>query len=148
MKRSSTALRSVQEDSGVRPMPRAPRAPKPAPGVVDQVRAALKPQNRIATLVGFMLGGFVPVATFVTAHSGSWTALSVALVVGGLLYSARTVYSWGVLAFAERVKALGFVMLLEGVLVTSQTAWLARAALAYLVLINGTATACQLSRKS
>ena len=43
------------------------------------------------------------------------------IVAGGLLYSAKTVYAWGKLAFHTAAKALGFVVLLEGVMILSQT---------------------------
>lgn len=127
------------------------RAPLPRRlGVVGQVRAALSPANRLASALGFLLGGFVPAATYVVAHrelaaGALWAQLGTYLVAGGLLYSARTVFDWGTLAFGLRVKALGFVVLLEGVMVTAHTAWLAGAALGYLVAINGAATACKLS---
>jgi hypothetical protein len=97
----------------------------------------------------------VPLATYVIAHyeatapgaltltsSGPW-----ALVAGGLAYSAKTVFDWASLAFANAVKATGFVVLLEGVMVTSATTWLGVAALAYLISINAVATACKLSAR-
>lgn len=122
-------------------------------GVVEQVRVALQPKNRLATLLGFLLGGFVPLASYVVAHyeiassEALYTQLSSYLVLGGLLYSAKTVYAWGKRAFASPAKALGFVVLLEGVMTTSSTAWLAIAALSYLVVINGVATGCTLSTR-
>jgi len=41
-------------------------------------------------------------------------------------------------------KSVGFVVLVEGVMVTSTTHWLALTALGYLIGINGIATACAL----
>lgn len=64
---------------------------------------------------------------------------------GGLLYSAPTVYQWMVRAVGSRVKALGFVVLLEGILVAVQSDLLAYAALALLVAINSVATATRLA---
>jgi len=120
-------------------------------GVVDQVLVALRPQNRVATLLGALLGGFVPVATYVVAHQETttaplWTQLPALLVVGGLTYSALTVYRWARLAVGHPVKAAGFVLLLEGVMVASSTPWLGMVALGYLVGINAIATGCQLSQ--
>ena len=120
-------------------------------GVISQVRRALKPANRLAAAVGFLLGAFVPVAIFVVAHheagplavTGSW-----GLVFGGLLYSAQTVFSWARMAFVNVAKSLGFCVLLEGVMITSTTHWLSVAALCYLVAINAVATACTLSRQA
>ena len=125
-------------------------------GVVAQVRRACSPGNRLAAAIGLLLGGFIPLAVYVVAHveavplstitvgtSGPW-----ALVFGGLAYSAKTVFEWGKLAFTSAFKATGFVVLVEGVAVTSHTHWLGIAALCYLIAINGTATACTLGRQS
>jgi hypothetical protein len=146
-------LAVVSEDSGVRPMPRAPREPKvQGPlGVVEQVKQALKPKARLAACLGFLLGGFVPLASYVVAHfevdtnAPLYSQLSTLLVLGGLVFSARTVYDWARLAFNASGKALGFVVLAEGVMCTSHTPWLAVSALVYLVCINGIATGCTLS---
>lgn len=117
--------------------------PKPK-SVVDQVAMAVRPRNRLPTLMGAFLGGFVPLATYVIAHlelgAARWC-----LVVGGLIYSAKTVFEWGQVAFSSRVKAAGFVLLLEGVMITSTTRWLGWSALAYLISINGLATGCNLA---
>jgi hypothetical protein len=121
------------------------------PGVVDQVTAAFRPRARLATVLGFTLGGFVPLASYVVAHFEIDRAVPVyeqvatLLVLGGLLYSAKTVYAWGKLAFRAPVKAAGFVVLLEGVMVFAHTQWLALAALTYLMAINGLATGCNLA---
>lgn len=149
-------LAVVSEDSGVRPMPRAPRALKvKGPlGVVDQVKLAMRPKARLATCTGFLLGGFVPLASYVVAHyeidasAPLYTQLATVLVLGGLIFSARTVYDWARLAFRAGGKALGFVVLAEGVMTTSSTSWLAIAALVYLIAINGIATGCNLSLKA
>lgn len=119
-------------------------------GVVAQVQTALRRENRLATLLGFLLGGFVPLACYVVAHreisadAPLYLQRALYLVLGGLAYSARTVWQWGAVAFRNAVKATGFVVLLEGVMVTSHVAWLGVAALVYLVAINGIATACNL----
>lgn len=126
----------------------AARAPL---GVVDQVRVALRPKNRLAALLGAILGGFVPIASYVLAHHeiapGTAWALQPApwLVAGGLVYSAKTVFDWARAAFALRAKALGFVVLLEGVMTGSATRALALAALVILVGINAVSAGCQLS---
>ena len=82
-------------------------------GVVRQVRLACKRGNRLATLIGFLLGGFVPLACYWLAHyeHAAFTAeggRALGLVGGGLLYSANTVYQWAKLAFTSAVKSLGF----------------------------------------
>lgn len=136
--------------------PRQPRAAK-APtafGVVAQVRASLAREHRLATFIGFLLGGFVPLATFVVAHyevdraAPLYGQLATALVLGGLAYSAKTVYEWGKMAFRQPAKAAGFVLLIEGVMVTSTHAVLSIAALVYLIAINGIATGCTLTQRA
>jgi hypothetical protein len=131
----------------------APRARRAAPtGVVAQVRCALQPHNRLATALGALLGGGVPVASYQLAHhevdpsQPLWAQLSAWLVLGGLLFSAITVCSWGKLAFGSRYKAVGFTVLLEGVLTCAHTPWLAAAGLCYLVCINAVATGVRLSQ--
>ena len=120
-------------------------------GVVDQVTAAFRPRARLATILGFALGGFVPLASYVVAHHeidpavALYQQIATLLVLGGLLYSAKTVYAWGKLAFRAPLKAAGFVVLLEGVMVFAHTQWLALAALTYLIAINGLATGCNLA---
>lgn len=120
-------------------------------GVVGQVRHALHPRALLATITGFLLGGFVPLASFWLSHRELdhdrpvYLQVTAYIVAGGLLYSAKTVYAWGKLAFHTAAKALGFVVLLEGVMILSQTPWLTMMALAYLVVINGVATGCNLA---
>lgn len=131
--------------------PRAHKGPPKPLGVVEQVTLALRPKARLATFMGFLLGGFVPLASYVVAHyeidyaASLFSQVAVLLVFGGLVYSARTVYEWGKLAFQSPGKAVGFVVLAEGVMITSHTSWLALSALAYLIAINGIATGCNLA---
>jgi hypothetical protein len=118
--------------------------------VIQQVREAFKVKNRLAAIVGALLGGFVPTAVYTVARyelvasEGFWQVPSV-LVLGGLLFSAITVYSWCREAFQACAKAVGFVLLAEGVMTFGHIPWLSVAALAYLVGINAISTACQLA---
>lgn len=120
-------------------------------GVVDQVVLACKPKNRLATAMGFLLGGVVPVATYLEAHvdldkgQPIYSQLAAYLVLGGLLFSAKTVFAWAKAAFADGYKAAGFVVLLEGVMVLSHVPALPLILLTFLVSINGVATGCLLS---
>lgn len=120
------------------------------PGIVDQVRIAFSRNNRLATVIGGLLGAIVPLATFMVAHeelgATPWLNPMSLLVLGGLLYSARTVYQWGRLAFGSWAKALGFTVLLEGVMTCSAQPWLAITALVYLCAINAIATGVTLTR--
>jgi hypothetical protein len=148
--------RQKRRDKGRARAPEPRPRPEPIPSgplsVVDQVRLALRPRSRLASSLALLLGGFVPIATYVEAHTELvsdqplYEQLAALFVAGGLLFSAVTMYGWGRLAFTHRSKALGFVVLLEGVMVTSHTRWLALVALGYLACINGVATACNLAR--
>lgn len=119
-------------------------------GIVDQVRVALAPQYRLAAFIGALLGAVVPLSTFVVLHDELDTANPFdprwLVVAGGLLYSATTVYRWGRLAFASAPKALGFTVLIEGVMTLATDTWLAIAALSYLVAMNAVATGVTLAR--
>lgn len=125
------------------PTPTKPRrgavAATPAPfSPVDQVRNAFAPTRKLSAFLGFVLGGFVPVATYtivhreVSTHPALW-----AFVAGGLVYSATSVYGWAKQTFEAPVKALGFVVLAEGAVTFSHTSWLALVGLLILVSING-----------
>ena len=114
-------------------------------GVLDQVSQAVKPVNRLAFMVGFMLGGFIPVASYTVCHQECAAEPQLwVLVVAGLCYSAFTVFQWAKIAFKHPAKALGFVVLMEGVIMFSHTTWLSVTALGFLVTINGIATATNL----
>lgn len=114
-------------------------------GIVDQVSVAFTKHNMIATLLGFILGGMVPAFVFEVGHyevaARPWMW---AFVIGGLIYSAITVFKWGTVFFSSKVKSFGFVVLIEGVMTFSQDHYVGGAALGLLIGINGIATACNL----
>lgn len=114
-------------------------------GILDQCAIAARRSNRSALICGSMVGGFVPLATFVVAHyETASTPMMWLPVAGGLAYSAMTVFQWARVAYKHPLKALGFVVLLESVMTFSATTWLSLAALAMLIAINAIACACQL----
>jgi len=116
--------------------------------VVDQVWLATRRDNLAATIGGFLLGGFVPLATFAQAHflkDQLTSDLRGLLVLGGLIFSCYTVVAWGRKAFGSLWKALGFVALVEGSMTFSRVEWVAYAALAFLIVINGVATGVTLA---
>jgi len=114
-------------------------------GVVDQVTVAFSKNNMLATIFGFILGGIVPAFVYEVGHfevaDRPWLWL---LVIGGLLYSAITVYKWGAAAFSSELKSAGFVVLVEGVMTLSNDHYVSGAALGLLIAINKVATACNL----
>jgi len=156
------SLRAVPPVSSIKPGRSSPsrrRAPRPrrkvdagSLGIVAQVRTAFRRQHVLATVIGALLGGFVPLIVFTVAHHElsltlpSWRiAVCGCIVVAGLVYSAKTVCAWGRLAFADGAKALGFTVLVEGAMTFSSVGWLSYAALGYLMSINAIATGCMLA---
>lgn len=116
--------------------------PRNRTAVLDKLRSAFS-GNPLAFLVGTAFGAFVPVATWTLTHFEAQTLPHLAMVAGGCAFSALTVVEW-----ARRVwnwpKALGFALLVEGAMLTSQTRWLSMTALGLLILINSVAAACSL----
>jgi hypothetical protein len=114
-------------------------------GILDQISLATRPVNRIAFLIGSILGAFVPLATYTVAHyEVADSNLKWALVAGGLIYSAITVVQWGRIAFGMWAKSIGFVLLVEGTAVFSSTLALSIAAVTILASINAISTGYRL----
>jgi hypothetical protein len=116
-------------------------------GVVEQVRIAFRREHRLAALWGVLIGGIVPVAIYAVGHVEVdyrewWLEPKALLVLGGLVFSAGTVFAWARLAFRSAPKALAFTFLLEGVMTFSSQTWLSYVALAYLIVINAIGAAC------
>jgi len=117
-------------------------------GPIGQLRTASRSPGALA--LGALLGGFVPIASALTAHYGRlleyrsdglhvgpWLEPRWAIVFGGLAFSAKSVYQWSKAAFCGDVlKAAGFVALLECTLLLAPLPELQCAAAAYLILIN------------
>lgn len=118
-------------------------------GVIGQIKNAIG-VSYIATIAGALFGGFVPVAIWWLVHedlAGNIWKPQLLLVLGGLAFSAKTVYQWCLLAFGCRYKAVGFTLLCEGVLTFAETPWLSLTALAYLVVMNAVATAATIAKR-
>jgi hypothetical protein len=112
-----------------------------------QLRAAR--QKPIAAIIG-ATAGLVPVGVYEVGHHEltSWSPLEcpkAMIVYAGLLFSALTVLGWSTNMFGSKAKALGFTLLLEGLMMASSAAWLTAIALTYLVLINAVANGCRLA---
>ena len=115
--------------------------------VVGQIKLAFS--NPLPLLIGALIGALVPVATYTVGHAelavAGWGSVPGAIVIGGCLFSAITVYKWGRRAFDSALKALGFVVLSEGVMTFSQTPWLSLLMLIFLVAINAIANGANLA---
>jgi hypothetical protein len=133
---------------------------QPAPchiPITIQLQIAARRGNRLATMIGAILGTVVPVMVFAVTHKlpslqyteFSFWMLSV-MMVGGCYFSMKSVIVWGKLAFQQdKIKAVAFALLLEGMLVMSGTlpdmSWLGYAALGYLCLINAVSCGCSIA---
>jgi len=115
--------------------------------VVGQIKLAFA--NPLPLLIGALIGALVPVATYTVGHAelatSGWASVPGAIVIGGCLFSAITVYKWGRRAFDSALKALGFVVLSEGVMTFSTTPWLSLLMLSFLVAINAIANGANLA---
>jgi hypothetical protein len=115
--------------------------------VVGQIKLAFA--NPLPLLIGALIGALVPIATYTVGHeelgAAGWASVSGAIVVGGCLFSAITVYKWGRRAFDSAFKALGFVVLSEGVMTFSHVPWLSLLMLSFLVMINAVANGANLA---
>jgi len=118
-----------------------------AMNTLAQLRAARR--KPIAAVIG-ATAGLVPVGVYEVGHYEltSWSPIEcpkALIVYAGLLFSALTVMGWSTNMFGSKVKAMGFTLLLEGIMMTSNAAWLTAIALMYLVLINSVANGCRLA---
>jgi hypothetical protein len=102
-----------------------------------KVTAAQK--RSIGQMCAAIASGFLPVASYVMAHVEAKTnPLLWVLVAAALMFSAPTLVDWAKKWCGSTYKAVGFTVLLEGVMVFSSTAWLSYTGLAILVAINAT----------
>jgi hypothetical protein len=113
--------------------------------IVTQLEIAIR--NPHAAAIGALIGGLVPWFGRTLAHGeiqGAWSSnralaiAMVAVVMGCGVFSGLSVYKFGLAAFGDARKALGFVLALEGVMLVSHGVTSA-VALAVLILINAVA---------
>jgi len=127
-----------------------------SPGPIEQLRLATR--SPVALTMGALMGAIVPLSTYafahhsglLTAHDGhivyaEWSNPDWLILLGGLGFSARTVYHWAHQSFEEGAKAVGFTLLLEGVLMRAPIPELSYVALAYLVVLNALGTGAVLA---
>jgi hypothetical protein len=118
---------------------------------VEKVKMASHKNKRLAFVLGAIAGGFVPVASYVTAHyqlndaTGAGAFVAWLMVIGGLIYSALSVYDFGVNAFGSKFKAFGFVLLTELLLVFGTVKWVSIMGLLILIGINSVVAGVNLS---
>lgn len=111
--------------------PKQPRR-APRPRTTSLVNA-----QTIRAFLAALAAGFLPAAAYFIAHGevqdspGMWV-----LVVASLIYSAPTLAAWVTEWTGSKIKAWGFTVLLEGVMIYSITPFLAPIGLMFLMGIN------------
>ena len=119
-----------------------------ADSVIDQTKIAFS-VSAIGACVGILLGSSIPLSTYMIAHHewNCWISIYTILILGGLLFSANSVFFWTKAAFRNTAKALGFVALVEGILIFSHIQWLSYLSLVILIGINAVSTGANLVLK-
>jgi hypothetical protein len=133
--------------------PKAVKKIKVQNTVINQIKSSFSWNNKLAIIGGFLLGAIPPIESFTVAHyavkPGTITELAGQFasyfVLGGLAYSSITVYQWKLEAVRNKWKALGFVLLTEGVMTFIHIPWLCYVALFQLVMINWVANTYNLT---
>lgn len=94
-------------------------------------------ENPMAAAFGFAYAGALPYASHTIAHTyAQRNPLFWILVAGGLLTSAPKVYRWMLKMFGTRIEAIGFIVLVELAMITTDGK-LSFGLLGLLILING-----------
>ena len=94
-------------------------------------------QRTLGQLLAAAAGAFLPVASYVISHHEVLThPVKWLLVLAALAFSAPVLVEWAMRWCRSWTKALGFTVLLEGVMVFSSTPALALTGLGLLLAIN------------
>ncbi len=112
--------------------------------VLAQLRTAFT-GHPLAFLVALPFGGFVPLAVWCLTHLEAIQPWDWPLIAGGTLFSSLTVIQWGQRILLNTAKAIGFAVLVEGVMIAAQTIWLSLLALCLLIVINSIACSVALT---
>jgi len=117
--------------------------------VISQIRQAAQPGNRLAALLGALIGALPPVGSYMVVHHALDRQAALAeqplayLVAGLMVFSGLSVVRWTKAAFRSTWKAIGWTVGVEGLLVGApdSMAWLAGLCVGYLVVINAISAA-------
>lgn len=131
---------------GGKVLPGPVKALEALPALQESVTPVVK--DHLGAVLAAISAGFIPVASYLLAHVESderpWLW---GLVAAALAFSAPTMASWAQRWCDGVVKAWGFTILLEGVMIASDLSWLNRVGLAILLSINA-AYAWERARRS
>lgn len=122
-------------------------------GIVGQLEEAWS--CKLALMIAAIWAGSVPIGVYVLTHVEgiylmdvpfeNWTPRYY-VALGGLLFSASSVWAWG-RTFYNGLKSALWVMLLEGCMIFSHTQWLQRYVLVLIVFTNMMAAGCRAAQK-
>lgn len=97
--------------------------------------------NKFETLLASAAASFIPVGVFFTSHkallgpiSTTWPLVVISLA--GLIYSIPSVVTWAQSWTGSKAKAIGFTVMLEGLMVGSGEMWLSVISLLLLGGVN------------
>jgi len=125
--------------------------------IITQIHLALGKGYRLAAVIGALTGGGVTYCTHAMARGDlattpwsdghyAWFLGRLALVLGGLLFSIVTTYGFGRAAFGSGWLAVGFLVLMDGVMVASSQPSLEWFATGILIAIEAVTTGCTVAR--
>lgn len=125
--------------------------------IITQIHLALARGYRVAAVIGALTGGGVTYCTHAMARGdladtpwapGSYALFlgRLAIVLGGLLFSIVTTFSFGRSAFQRGWLAVGFLVLMDGVMVASSQPSLEWFATGLLIAIEAVTTGCTVAR--
>lgn len=132
MSASSNAVRLVKSSGDV-----VKAAPKKARKTVRVPKLHAAERKTIGQFIAALAASFLPIASYVLSHFEAKTQpMMWGLVVAALMFSAPTLIEWAERWCKSKYKAIGFTVLLEGVMVLASTTWLGVTGLVILVAIN------------
>lgn len=109
--------------------------------IVRSMKTTTTTSNKLETLLASAAASFIPVGVFFTSHKALGMSLSQSwplwiISIAGLIYSIPSVVSWAQSWTGTRSKAIGFTVMLEGLMVLSGEMWLSVVALLLLGGVN------------
>lgn len=120
---------------------------------IDQIRTAFRRQNTLATTYGVLVSGLAPILTFALIHfhiaqsETAWYFNPLSIMAAGLLaFSAVKVVRFQCGIFGTTAMSVCWTVGVEGFMsfAPANLFWLSCLCLAYLVVINAVAGACNL----
>lgn len=101
------------------------------------IKVSVAQKRMVGQFCASIAAGFLPIASYMLAHYESQTnPFMWVLVIAALMFSAPTLVDWSKKWCGSTTKAVGFAVLLEGVMIMSHNQILSLVGLVILVAIN------------